>query len=76
MPVGSSGKVREKKGRRVYVSWGGGFEGWYTLGVTVVKCRTAAAKGIEPWKSAFAPRPPRDPDKPYRPPDILNPGRG
>jgi hypothetical protein len=47
--IGSSGKVRDQRGRRVYVDWGGGSDGIYTLGYDVISCKAAAKRGIEPW---------------------------
>jgi hypothetical protein len=52
-PVGSSGKVREIDGKGAFVDWGSGSDGWYEIGVTIVSCKEAARRGIEPWAKAF-----------------------
>lgn len=72
--VGSSGKLRAIDGPSVFVSWGGGSEGWYDVDTEIVSCGVAADRGVEPWASALAaPRPPKE--GPYRPVNVLRPGR-
>lgn len=71
--VGSSGKVRSvsEDGKFAEVDWGGGSESRCRVGVEVVTARQAANRGIEPWATAFRPRP--RPAKPKAPPNVLNP---
>jgi hypothetical protein len=55
-PVGSSGKVRDVRGRgpsrAAYVDWGGGERGWYRRH-ELLTMREAAERGIEPCAAAW-----------------------
>jgi hypothetical protein len=54
-PVGSSGKVRDVRGRgpsrAVYVDWGRGEQGWYPRR-ELLTVREAVQRGIEPCAAA------------------------